>query len=80
MSALSARLAKGAKWASVVLLGAGIPIGVAYFQVVYHNVEEEAQRLHKEGDLHRQRIREQWATKAQTEVRNEENAVRGYRR
>ncbi|PHJ23045.1 hypothetical protein CSUI_003103 [Cystoisospora suis] len=39
--------------------GAGLPIGAAYFQVVHHNVEAEAARLHQEGNLHREKLRQE---------------------
>ncbi|CBZ54735.1 hypothetical protein NCLIV_051610 [Neospora caninum Liverpool] len=65
MSHVLTSLTKSAKWVGLALLGAGIPVGVAYFQVVYHNVEEEAQRLHREGNLYREKIKEEWNLKKQ---------------
>ncbi|KAF4640087.1 hypothetical protein TGRH88_040120 [Toxoplasma gondii] len=72
MSYLLASLTKGANIGYVwdTQPSAGIPVGVAYFQVVYHNVEEEAEKLHREGDLYRQRIKQQLALKKEQETQS----------
>lgn len=43
----------------LIVPGAALPIGGAYFQVIHHNVEAEAARLHREGDLYREKLKKQ---------------------